>query len=158
MNQKNSDALVFFGATGDLAHKKIFPALQALARRGDLDIPVIGVANAGWALDQLKARARDSVENYGGLDPDAFAQLSRCLRYIDGDYADPATFQKLRGELGRAERPLHYLAIPPSLFEVVIQQLGHSGCAKGARRHRKTFRTRFGDGAGTQYGCAPDLL
>lgn len=133
MNQKNSDALVFFGATGDLAHKKIFPALQALARRGDLDLPVIGVANAGWTLDQLKARARDSVENYGGLDPDAFDQLSRCLRYIDGDYADPATFQKLRGELGGAERPLHYLAIPPSLFEVVIRQLGHSGCAKGAR-------------------------
>lgn len=133
MNQKNSDALVFFGATGDLAHKKIFPALQALARRGDLDLPVIGVANAGWTLDQLKARARDSVENYGGLDPDAFDQLSRCLRYIDGDYADPATFQKLRGELGGAERPLHYLAIPPSLFDVVIRQLGHSGCAKGAR-------------------------
>ena len=133
MNQKNSDALVFFGATGDLAHKKIFPALQALARRGDLDLPVIGVANAGWTLDQLKARARDSVENYGGLDPDAFDQMSRCLRYIDGDYADPATFQKLRGELGGAERPLHYLAIPPSLFDVVIRQLGHSGCAKGAR-------------------------
>ena len=132
MNQKNSDALVFFGATGDLAHKKIFPALQALARRGHLDMPIIGVANAGWTLEQLKARARDSVENYGGLDPAAFAQLSRCLRYIDGDYADPATFQKLRRELGDSQRPLHYLAIPPSLFEVVIQQLGDSGCANGA--------------------------
>ena len=133
MDQKNSDALVFFGATGDLAHKKIFPALQALAKRGQLDMPIVGVANAGWTLDQLKARARDSVETYGGLDPEAFAQLSRCLRYIDGDYADAATFQRLRGELGGAEQPLHYLAIPPSLFEVVIRQLGDSGCAKGAR-------------------------
>jgi glucose-6-phosphate 1-dehydrogenase len=133
MNQENSDALVFFGATGDLAHKKIFPALQALARRGHLNIPVVGVAKAGWTLEQLKARARDSVENYGGLDPAAFAQLSGCLRYLDGDYADPATFQKLRQELGDSQRPLHYLAIPPSLFEVVIQQLGDSGCARGAR-------------------------
>jgi glucose-6-phosphate 1-dehydrogenase len=128
-----ADALVFFGATGDLAHKKIFPALQALAQRDNLDIPVIGVAKAGWTLDQLKARARDSVENYGGLDPEAFAQLSRCLRYIDGDYGDPATFQHLRRELGDAKHPLHYLAIPPSLFATVIQYLGDSGCAKGGR-------------------------
>ena len=133
MKQENSDALVFFGATGDLAHKKIFPALQALAKRGHLDMPIIGVANAGWTLDQLKARARDSVENYGGLDPEAFSQLSRCLRYIDGDYADAATFKKLRQELGGAAHPLHYLAIPPSLFETVIQQLSDSGCAKAAR-------------------------
>ena len=128
-----ADALVFFGATGDLAYKKIFPALQALAKRGNLDIPVIGVAKAGWTLDQLKGRARDSVENYGGLEPDAFAQLSECLRYIDGDYGDPATFGQLRRELGDAKRPLHYLAIPPSLFETVIDQLGGSGCADGAR-------------------------
>jgi glucose-6-phosphate 1-dehydrogenase len=128
-----ADALVFFGATGDLAHKKIFPALQALAKRGHLDMPIIGVANAGWTLDRLKARARDSVEHYGGLDPEAFSQLSRCLRYIDGDYSDPATFRKIRQELGDAAHPLHYLAIPPSLFEVVIQQLGDSGCAKAAR-------------------------
>jgi glucose-6-phosphate 1-dehydrogenase len=128
-----SDAFVFFGATGDLAYKKIFPALQALAKRGNLDIPVIGVAKAGWTLDQLKGRARDSVENYGGLEPDAFAQLSECLRYIDGNYADPATFGQLRRELGDAKRPLHYLAIPPSLFEAVIDQLGRSGCADGAR-------------------------
>jgi glucose-6-phosphate 1-dehydrogenase len=133
MSPEQADALVFFGATGDLAHKKIFPALQALARRGHLDLPVIGVANAGWTLEQLTERARDSVENYGGLDPQAFARLSRCLRYIDGDYGDPETFQKLRRELGDAQRPLHYLAIPPSLFEVVIQQLADSGCAKGAR-------------------------
>ena len=88
MSHEKSDALVFFGATGDLAHKKIFPALQALARRGHLDIPVIGVAKSGWTRDQLEARARDSVERYGGLDPDAFARLIRALHYIDGDYAD----------------------------------------------------------------------
>jgi glucose-6-phosphate 1-dehydrogenase len=133
MKQETADAVVFFGATGDLAHKKIFPALQALAKRGNLDVPVIGVAKAGWTLDQLKSRARDSVENYGGLDPAAFAQLSRCLRYIDGDYTDPATFQLLRRELADAKHPLHYLAIPPSLFEIVIHQLGASGCAMGAR-------------------------
>ena len=132
-NTPSSDALVFFGATGDLAHKKIFPALQALAKRGKLDIPVIGVAKAGWTLDQLRARARDSVEHYGGLDPNAFSQLNRLLLYIDGDYADSATFQQLRRILGDAKHPLHYLAIPPSLFETVIQQLGSSGCADGAR-------------------------
>jgi len=128
-----ADALVFFGATGDLAHKKIFPALQALAKRGNLNVPVIGVAKAGWSLDQLKDRARDSVEKYGGLDAEAFARLSGCLRYIDGDYADVATFQRLRLELGEAKHPLHYLAIPPSLFETVIDRLSESGCAAGAR-------------------------
>ena len=128
-----SDALVFFGATGDLAHKKIFPALQALAKRGNLDVPVIGVAKAGWTLDQLKARARDSVERYGGLDPDAFSRLSRFMDYIDGDYSDPATFHELRRKLGNAKQPTHYLAIPPSLFETVIHRLGESGCAQGAR-------------------------
>jgi glucose-6-phosphate 1-dehydrogenase len=133
MSHEKSDALVFFGATGDLAHKKIFPALQALARHGHLDIPVIGVAKAGWTLGQLEARARDSVERYGGLDPDAFARLIRSLRYIDGDYADPGTFKRLRQELGDARHPTHYLAIPPSLFETVVDQLGKSGCATGAR-------------------------
>jgi len=133
MSGAGADAFVFFGATGDLAHKKIFPALQALAGRGDLDIPVIGVAKAGWMLDQLKARARDSVERHGGLDPDAFGRLGRALRYVDGDYGDPATFQRLRRELGGAEHPTHYLAIPPSLFETVVRQLGESGCATGAR-------------------------
>src|SRR5262252_9303176 len=133
MSHEPSDALVFFGATGDLAHKKIFPALQALARHGHLDLPVVGVAKAGWTLDQLKARARDSVEQYGGLDREAFARLERSLRYIDGDYADPATFTRLRQELGEAQRPTHYLAIPPSLFDTVVRQLGESGCAKGGR-------------------------
>jgi glucose-6-phosphate 1-dehydrogenase len=128
-----ADALVFFGATGDLAHKKIFPALQALARRGELDIPLIGVAKAGWGLAELRARAADSVTRYGGLDPDAFARLSRRLRYLDGDYGDKATFHELRRALGEATHPLHYLAIPPGLFETVVHQLGESGCAEGAR-------------------------
>jgi glucose-6-phosphate 1-dehydrogenase len=132
-NAPSSDALVFFGATGDLAHKKIFPALQALAKRGKLDFPIIGVAKAGWTLDQLRARARDSVEHYGGLDTDAFSRLSRLMDYVDGDYADPATFQELRRKLGNAKQPTHYLAIPPSVFETVIHRLGESGCAEGAR-------------------------
>jgi glucose-6-phosphate 1-dehydrogenase len=133
MSEPHSDALVFFGATGDLAYKKIFPALQAMLRRGHLSVPVIGVAKAGWTLDQFKARARDSVEKHGGLDPAAFAKLSSLLRYVDGDYQDPATFAALRKELGSAQHPAHYLAIPPALFGVVVEQLGKSGCARGAR-------------------------
>jgi glucose-6-phosphate 1-dehydrogenase len=129
-----SDALVFFGATGDLAHKKIFPALQNMVRRGTLTVPVIGVARAGWTLDQLRERARDSLQTHGGgVDPKAFATLTSLLKYIDGDYADPATFEALRRELGAARHPAHYLAIPPSLFEVVVRALGKSGCAEGAR-------------------------
>jgi glucose-6-phosphate 1-dehydrogenase len=131
---EQSDALVFFGATGDLAYKKIFPALQAMVRRGSLDVPVIGVAKAGWTLDRLKDRARDSLEKHGGgVDPDAFAKLSSLLRYIDGDYGDVATFSTLRKTLGDAQRPLHYLAIPPSMFETVVEQLAKTGCAEGAR-------------------------
>ncbi len=133
MSQTPSDALVFFGATGDLAYKKIFPALQRLAKRGKLNMPVIGVAKAGWDLDQLKARAKDSVEHYGGLDAEGFAKLMSVLKYIDGDYSDPETFRKLRQELANAQRPLHYLAIPPSLFGEVVKQLAGSGCAQGAR-------------------------
>jgi len=133
MTQSHSDALVFFGATGDLAYKKIFPALQAMTKRGHLDVPVIGVAKAGWNLDQLKARAKDSLEKHGGLDPAAWSKLSSVLRYVDGDYAAPATFQAVRKELAGAERPAHYLAIPPLLFEEVVEQLLKSGCAKGAR-------------------------
>jgi glucose-6-phosphate 1-dehydrogenase len=133
MTDLRSDALVFFGATGDLAHKKIFPALQRMVRRGTLDMPVIGVAKAGWGLAELQARARDSLEKHGGLDGDAFARLCQLLRYVDGDYADPATFAALRRELGSAKRPAHYLAIPPSLFGLVVKQLGDSGCARGAR-------------------------
>jgi glucose-6-phosphate 1-dehydrogenase len=129
----HSDALVFFGATGDLAYKKIFPALQSMLKRGHLNVPVIGVAKAGWNLDQLKARARDSLEKHGGLDPAAFAKLSGLLRYIDGDYSEPATFQSLRKTLGSAKRPAHYLAIPPVLFGLVVEQLAKSDCTKGAR-------------------------
>ena len=133
MTNTHSDALVFFGATGDLAYKKIFPSLQAMIRRGHLDVPVIGVAKAGWNLDQFRARARDSLEKHGGLDTAAFAKLVGLLRYIDGDYGDAATFAALRKELGVAQRPAHYLAIPPSLFESVVLQLARSGCTAGAR-------------------------
>jgi glucose-6-phosphate 1-dehydrogenase len=129
----HSDALVFFGATGDLAYKKIFPSLQAMIKRGHLDVPVIGVAKAGWTLDQFRARARDSLEKHGGLDAAAFDKLLGLLRYIDGDYADPATFTALRKELGNAQHPAHYLAIPPSLFEAVVLQLANAGCTTGAR-------------------------
>jgi glucose-6-phosphate 1-dehydrogenase len=104
MNQLHSNALVFFGATGDLAYKKIFPSLQAMARRGHLGVPVIGVAKSGWSTEQLRARARDSVEKHGGLDPAAFDKLCGLLRYVDGDYKDPATFQTLRKELGSAQQ------------------------------------------------------
>ena len=128
-----SDALVFFGATGDLAYKKIFPALQAMVKRGHLNVPVIGVAKGGWNLDKLRARAHDSLMQHGGVDPEAFKKLSGLLRYVDGDYTDPATFQALRKELGGAQRPAFYLAIPPLLFETVVEQLAKSGCAKGAR-------------------------
>jgi glucose-6-phosphate 1-dehydrogenase len=133
VSQPHSDALVFFGATGDLAYKKIFPALQAMIKRGTLDVPVIGVAKAGWNLDQLKARAKDSLEQHGGLDAGAWAKLSSLLGYVDGDYADPATFVAVRKALGAAESPAHYLAIPPSMFETVVEQLVKSGSAKGAR-------------------------
>jgi glucose-6-phosphate 1-dehydrogenase len=133
MTDFHSDALVFFGATGDLAYKKIFPALQAMAKRGHLNVPVIGVANNGWTLDQLKARAQDSVEKHGGLDPVAFEKLLGLLRYVDGDYKDAATFQELRRQLGSAQHPAHYLAIPPVLFALVVEQLAKSGCNQGAR-------------------------
>ncbi|HTY87679.1 MAG TPA: glucose-6-phosphate dehydrogenase [Candidatus Acidoferrum sp.] len=134
MNNNHSDALVFFGATGDLAYKKIFPSLQAMLKRGNLTVPVIGVAKAGWNLDQLKARAKDSLEKHGGLDPDAFQKLAGLLRYVDGAYEDAATFQAIRKELGTAQRPAHYLAIPPVLFGTVVEQLGKSGCAPDTAR------------------------
>jgi glucose-6-phosphate 1-dehydrogenase len=133
MNATHSDALVFFGATGDLAYKKIFPSLQAMVKRGTLNVPVVGVAKAGWNLEQLKARARDSLEKHGGVDEAAFAKLSSQLRYVDGDYGDPATFAALRRELGSAQRPAHYLAIPPVLFGAVVEKLAQSGCTSGAR-------------------------
>jgi len=131
---ERSDALVFFGATGDLAYKKIFPALHSMARRGTLDVPVIGVAKAGWTRDQLLERARASIaEHGGGVDEAAFARLAKRLDYVDGDYADPETFANLRRALGGAQRPTHYLAIPPSLFGTVVKALGGSGCASNGR-------------------------
>jgi glucose-6-phosphate 1-dehydrogenase len=129
----HSDALVLFGATGDLAVKQIFPALQAMTRRGHLDVPVIGVAGSHWSDDQLRARARESLETHGGVDEAAFAKLSLNLRYVSGDYQDPTTFERLRAALGDAARPLHYLAIPPQLFASVAEGLARSGCAKDAR-------------------------
>jgi glucose-6-phosphate 1-dehydrogenase len=133
MSQQHSDALVFFGATGDLAYKKIFPSLQAMVKRGTLDVPVIGVAKAGWNLDQLKVRARDSIETHGGIETDAFNKLCALLRYVDGDYSDSATFDQLKTQLGGAKRPAHYLAIPPLMFETVIEHLAQSGCDVDAR-------------------------
>ena len=133
MTVSHSDALVFFGATGDLAYKKIFPALQAMVKRGHLNVPVIGVAKAGWNLDQLRERAKDSLEKHGGINPAAFDKLCSLLRYVDGDYKDAATFQSIRKELGSAERPAHYLAIPPALFATVVEQLAKADCTNGAR-------------------------
>jgi glucose-6-phosphate 1-dehydrogenase len=129
-----SDALVFFGATGDLAYKKIFPALHRMIQRGRLDVPVIGVARPGWALEKLRDRARASIsEHGGGVDEAAFAKLAGLLRYVEGDYGDMATFDRLRKALGDAALPTHYLAIPPSLFSTVVEGLSHSGCDRGAR-------------------------
>ncbi len=131
---ERSDALVFFGATGDLAYKKIFPALHSMARRGTLEVPVIGVAKAGWTRVQLLERARASIDEHGGgVDEAAFARLAKRLDYVDGDYADPETFAKLRRALGGAQRPTHYLAIPPSLFGTVVKALGESECAMSGR-------------------------
>ena len=144
MNQSHSDTLVFFGATGDLAYKKIFPALQAMVKRGTLNVPVIGVAKAGWNLDQLKARAKDSVEKHGGLDPDAFNKLSQLLRYVDGDFNDTATFKALCREIGNAQRPAYYLAIPPSAFGTVVEQLSKSGCTKADGGNRVIVEKPFG--------------
>ncbi len=132
-NPAHSDTLVFFGATGDLAYKKIFPALQAMVKRGTLNVPVIGMAREGWSLDRLKARAKDSVEKHGGLDPEAFDKLCGLLRYVEGDYNDPATFQSLCRQLGSAQLPAYYLAIPPAAFGAVVEQLSRTGCTRSAR-------------------------
>jgi glucose-6-phosphate 1-dehydrogenase len=133
MMAEQSDALVLFGVTGDLAYKQIFPALQALIRRGQLNVPIVGVARSGWELGHLRARARQSLEAHGGVDAAAFARMSELLVYVDGDYRDPATYERLRQALGAAARPVHYLAIPPSIFTVVATGLAQSGCTRGAR-------------------------
>ena len=133
MTNLDSDAFVFFGATGDLAFKQIFPALQAMIRHGHLNMPIIGVARSAKGLDGLRARARESLEKHGGVDPQAFAALSAKLQYVNGEYSSPETFRELRKALGSASRPLYYLAIPPDLFETVAQGLAKAGCDKGAR-------------------------
>ena len=133
MNLPHSDAFVFFGATGDLAFKKIFPSLQAMVKRGNLNVPVIGVARSAPDLDALRARMRASLEKHGGLDPEAFEKLSGLLRYVRGENADLATFERLRKELHGARQPAYYLAIPPTMFGPVVENLGKSGCAQGAR-------------------------
>jgi glucose-6-phosphate 1-dehydrogenase len=133
MSMLESDAFVFFGATGDLAYKKIFPALYAMVRSSGLGIPIIGMARAGWTLDKLKQRARESVEHAGDFEAACFEKFSAQLRYVNGDYSDPATYTKLKQALGLATRPIHYLAIPPSMFASVVQGLAKSGCAENAR-------------------------
>jgi len=134
VNRPRSDALVFFGASGDLAFKKIFPALYAMTRRGHLDVPVVGVARADWTVEQFRARARESIEaQHGKLDDGVFKKLASHISYVRGDYADPATYKALHGALNGASRPAHYLAIPPSMFATVIEGLGKSGCATDAR-------------------------
>jgi glucose-6-phosphate 1-dehydrogenase len=146
MTPTPADALVFFGATGDLAYKKIFPALHGMARRGHLKMPVIGVAKSGWTIDQLRARAEESVERHGGIDRDAFASLMRSMTYIDGDYGDEGTFRQLDAALTTADNPVHYLAIPPAVFGVVFDQLAH---ATRARAGRVIIEKPFGQGLQT---------
>ncbi len=133
MSTQRSDALVFFGATGDLVYKKIFPALYAMARRGRLDVPVIGVARSDWTLQKFQERARESISRNGAIQEDAFAKLLSLLRYVRGDYGNPETFAGIRAQLGGATHPLYYLAVPPSQFPAIVQGLGQSGCARGAR-------------------------
>jgi glucose-6-phosphate 1-dehydrogenase len=133
MSAGHSDALVFFGATGDLAKKKIFPALQAMAKRGHLGVPVIGVANAGFSLDQFRDHARASLEGHSGVDEAGFQKLCGLLRYVDGDYKDASTFEAIRKALGAAQHPAFYLAIPPVLFGTVVESLTKAGCSDGAR-------------------------
>jgi glucose-6-phosphate 1-dehydrogenase len=133
MSVTQSDALVFFGATGDLIYKKILPSLYAMERRRKLEVPIIGVARSDWTIQRFRARARESIEKHGGFDEAVFARFQDRLHYISGDYAAPSTYAALRKELGNAAHPLHYLAIPPSVFGRVVEELGQSGCALGAR-------------------------
>jgi len=133
MSATISDALVLFGATGDLAYKKIYPALHGLARRGQFDIPLICVARSGWDVSRMRARIRDSLENYGSVDEAAFAKLSGLLRYVDGDYREATTFDRIGEALGAAQRPLCYLAIPPSMFPPVVESLSKLKCIANGR-------------------------
>ncbi len=133
MESNHAGAFVFFGATGDLAYKQIFPALQALVRRGVFNVPIVGVGRSGWNTEQLVERARKSITEHSTLDEAAFKKLCSLLRYVDGDYKDAATFSKLRDALGSATAPLHYLAIPPSMFATVVGGLAGIGCVDHAR-------------------------
>ena len=133
MTTPSSDAFVFFGATGDLAYKKIFPALQAMTKRGELEMPVIGMGRSGWSVEKLRQRVHESLEHNGDIDEEAFARLAARIQYVDGDYSEAATYEHLKKALGAAQRPLHYLAIPPSMFGTVVQGLARAGCAKNAR-------------------------
>ncbi|MES2304812.1 MAG: glucose-6-phosphate dehydrogenase [Gemmatimonadota bacterium] len=128
-----SDALVFFGASGDLAYKQIFPALQSMMQHGHLDVPVIGVARSEWSIDDFRARARQSIAEHGGVDEAAFAKLSELMRYVQGEYTDADTYTRLRAEMGERSHPLFYLAIPPSLFDDVASGLAASGCSTTGR-------------------------
>src|SRR2546428_6288914 len=133
MTDSHSDALVFYGVTGDLAFKKIFPALQAMVKRGQLDVPIVGVARSNWTVDQLRQRVRDSLEKHGGVDPAAFEKLSRLLHSVSVDYTDPAACRAIHNELKGALHPVIYFAVPPGLFAPAAEQLAKSGCAEGAR-------------------------
>ena len=133
MTHQHSDALVFFGATGDLARKQIFPALLALLRRGQIDLPIIGVARAEMDLESFRAFARQTLEAHGGVDGAAFAKLAARLRYVNGDYNEPGTFHRIREALGGAARPLFYLAIPPDAFATVVRGLAAIGCNESGR-------------------------
>jgi glucose-6-phosphate 1-dehydrogenase len=134
MERRDSDAIVLFGATGDLCYRKIYPALYNLVRRGLVTVPIIGVSRAGWTLQQFARRVQDSLEAFvPRRDEEAVERLLGLLRYVDGDYKARSTFDALRKTLGSAARPLHYLAIPPSVFPVVIDHLGATMCAGGAR-------------------------
>lgn len=133
MNAIMSDALVLFGATGDLAYKKIYPALHGLVRRGLFDIPLVCVARSGWDVERMRSRIRDSLENHGSVDEAAFAKLSGLLRYVDGDYNEASTFDRLGVALGKVQRPLCYLAIPPSMFPTIVESLSKLECVAGGR-------------------------
>jgi glucose-6-phosphate 1-dehydrogenase len=134
MKTSHSDALVLFGVTGDLAHKMVFPALYAMVKRGSLKVPVIGVALPKWNLARLHKRATESIERAGAVDDKpALHHLLSLLKYVGGDYGDPNTFAAIKSALGRARRPAHYLAIPPSLFEMVIKGLGAANLAAHSR-------------------------
>jgi glucose-6-phosphate 1-dehydrogenase len=129
----HSDALVLFGASGDLAHKKIFPALYAMWKRGHLTVPIVGVARSNWQLDDFKSHVKEAIRAGRNFHQKEFAEFATMLRYVDGDYRNIVTFNGLSAALEGAKRPLHYLAIPPSMFPIVIESLGKSGCAEGAR-------------------------